>query len=156
MKKVVILSIVFACFTLMGIDSAVAQDKASIFLQFGRKSQGCNGIGICKLHAEIYGLSIDYNMGKVAASGLPKGSLSIDENANTCTFTFSDSEVQQKASDKVAEFQSGSKFYVDEDIPLSREFLAALKLTRTTAILKAGTYDIQHKNGVYTITIPLK
>lgn len=160
MKKMIVASLILACISLVGMETVSAQKKASasIYLEFGKKSQpDCPKFGFCKFHLELFGWEVSYNMdSRSDPKSLPKGTFTIDEKTNTCKVTFKETEVRQKAPDKVSELAL-KKFYVDEDIPLSGSANNAFGVKKTTPmVIKAGVYTMTSSGGEYSVTIPLK
>jgi hypothetical protein len=151
-KKLVVILMVL----MMGIGSVSAKEHGYII--FGRASQECTNVGLCKMRLEVFGVVFGYNIerGAERPSEAVAVETSVDESKNTYTLTFSIREAKQKAPSKASNLDQG-KFYVDEDITLSSDLNKAYGLKRTTPIiLKAGTYDVRKNGDIATVVINIR
>lgn len=152
MKRVAIILMIL----IFGIGTASA-DVIGGKLHWGRKSKDCSGFGVCGFSVTIVGF--EFYWGDVKGTMPPNAvgvQTSIDESRNTYTMTFSIKELEQKNLTRAADLGK-EKFYLDEDIPFSKDANKAYGLKRTTPFtLKAGAYDIRKNGDTATVVIDIK
>lgn len=109
--------------------------KIKIKLDFGRKSKGCTGFGVCSLTLET---EIDFP-------------ISVEVTKNEMTL-----EMTEAGQQSVARYFGGNKIILEEDFVLSPEFDKQFGLPENT-IWPAGTYNVVKTSaGTYQAKVQLK
>jgi hypothetical protein len=107
----------------------------NIEITFGGKEPDCSGRGICRF-------DIDITTGIV-------GTVDYDALESTMSLSFSKSAVETHQADKL-QYLTGKEFELPKDVILPAEMNKKLGAAKGL-VLKAGSYPIVLKNGVYTV-----
>ena len=112
-------------------------------ISIGRKSQDCDGFGICSA--------------KVATTNQPSlinGTFNFNQLDNNLLVCINASDLQSIQPEKMIHFVHKPTVSFVEDFPHPMELLSELN-TNTPIIIKTGVYKLTLKDGIYTIVIHL-
>ena len=138
MKKVVLFSIAI----LLGT-STFAGIVINSTYNLGRKSQNCNGFGICSAEATTTGVR----------AGSINGTIDIDYERGSMILSINGTDLQNVQPEKAVYFSNKTALTFEEDFTFPAEFTAIAKAPQPLKI-KRGTYSLSYKNGKYLIEIP--
>lgn len=139
MKKIVFISMA----VLLG-SSTLAGIVINGIFTVGRKSQNCNGLGVCSATLTTKG----YTESSV------NGTLDVDQAGGSMILSLNGNDLQNLQPEKLVFFSNRTELTFDEDFIFPVEFNTAVQASKPL-IIKKGTYSLSYKNGKYCIEIPL-
>jgi hypothetical protein len=144
MKKIVF----FIISSFIILSSGIASNSligvgVSVDISFGRNYPNCNGRGLCHVKVDI---DIDKSAGK--------SHMTLDEERGTLEISTPQKSLIDTQPEKLIDFQGKNSYNFMEDWVAPAELNKALKASKPI-VIKAGTYPLKYKNGIYTIIVKL-
>lgn len=128
---------------LLTVCPAIAGIVIKTTITIGRKSNDCQGFGLCSISS-----SSSYTEGAV------NGTFEVNEERGSMIICIYESDIQKVQPDKMQYFKNKSTVIFAEEIPMTEEINSAIQATNPVRI-KKGEYDLSYKNGKFYIEIPL-
>ena len=138
MKKIVL----FCIALLLGIPTFAGIVINGTF-NIGKKTQNCDGFGICSATTSSKGFT----------DGAINGTIDFDQERGSIILTINANDIQKVQPEKVKYFSNKTELTFEEEFTFPDEFKAEAKASQPLKI-KKGTYSVSYKNGKYIIEIP--
>lgn len=139
MKNLILTLLVFLCTANVFAEGVVIKTTISL----GRKSQNCDGFGICTMQVVT-----DSQPGEI------NGTITLNEAEDVMIICINTSDLTNIAPDKVAYFTNKTSVEFAEDFTLPATAKTALNTTKSL-VIKKGSYTLTQNNGIYSIEISL-
>lgn len=140
MKNYLLLLLVF-----FGMNAFAGGVVVNTTITIGRKSQNCNGFGICSMEVAT----------NQKAPGAISGRLTLDISKGFMVLSLNENDIKNSLSGCFSLFDSKTTINFEEDFFISNEINTALGSVKPQLIPK-GNCSLFLKDGYYIIEIPIK
>jgi len=146
MKRIFFIALIGILFS-----SAFAGPTITVKVEIGKKKingqpvTGCPQFGFCRISIENIGAGTE---------NMSKGTLQVSDDAKSVTIGIQEADILRYQPDKINYFQKKTSVTFDEDFVFPEDINNAAKASKPL-VIKAGTYPLSYKDGIYYITFTL-
>ncbi|NTW26384.1 MAG: hypothetical protein HGA37_16915 [Lentimicrobium sp.] len=128
---------------LLTVSPAIAGIVIKTTITIGRKSNDCQGFGLCSISS-----SSSYTEGAVNST------FDVNEERGSMIICIYESDIQKVQPDKMLYFKNKGSVIFAEDISMTEEINRAIQASKPV-LIKKGEYELTYRNGKFYIEIPL-